>query len=82
MCCPRKKQVVPSSSRESSLELEELSNESGLGSTSYGPHGGGGGCSSLLQPTPAAWAGGVREEGGVLKNFLHFGGIYEIPISF
>ena len=38
----------------------------------------GGVCSS---PTPAAWEGGPVGGGG-LKRFLHFGGIFEFPISF
>ena len=45
-------------------------------------HRGGGVCTSVLDTNPRGVDEGVWEEGGASKIFLHFGGIFQFPISF
>ena len=48
--------------------------------------GHGGVCSSVLDTNPHGVGEGVQERGGGVggqsKNFLHFRGIFEFPVSF
>ena len=58
-----------------------LGTEGGSSVYDTAPPTGGRVCSSVLDTNPCGM-GGSRRGGGVSKNFLHFGGIFEFPVSF